>query len=144
MCNVFAVDDGYYLVDLPGYGYAQVSKDSRKRFLRLIHDYLTQRERLAGIIWLLDIRHTPSAEDQQMADLLATTDVPVLAVATKADKIPRGRRQHHVDGIRQSIGIAEDQLAVTSARSGEGIEELQAAITEFLQSFGNTRRRPNP
>jgi len=134
MCNVFAVHDGYYLVDLPGYGYARASKDSRKRFQRLISDYVTKRQGVAGIIWLLDIRRTPSAEDQRMADLLATTDVPVLAVATKADKIPRGRRKQHTDDILKSIGVAEDQLAVTSAYTREGIEELQVAMAAFLRS----------
>lgn len=132
LCNVFAVGTRYYLVDLPGYGYARASREARAGFARLIRTYLSGRETLAGVVWLLDIRHPPSQDDVAMGDLLGERGVPVLAAVTKADKVTRGRRGPRIRAILDALDLGEDQSVVTSARTKEGIPELRQAVDGLI------------
>lgn len=132
MVNVFNVEDRYYLVDLPGYGYARASKPDRRRFHGLLREYLTTREPLAGVIWLLDVRREPSADDRQMAALLAERGLPILVAITKADKLGRGRRMERAREISQALGMSEEQCVVTSSRTREGIQQLQQAVAGLV------------
>lgn len=129
--NVFEVEFSktLYLLDLPGYGYARVSKAERAAFLQLLVNTL-RRPRLAGAVWLLDLRHEPSDGDRAMQDQLAEAGTAVLAAATKSDKLPPVRRHAQADTLRQALGIDEDAFIVTSARTGEGIADLREAIAE--------------
>lgn len=132
LCNVFNVGDRFYLVDLPGYGYASVSHTERQRFRRLLERYVHDRPSVAGIVWLLDIRRDPSRDDLAFAAALAAAGRPVLAALTKADKLPRARRGAQVQHILSQLGLADAQCVVTSARTGDGIAELRAAIRELV------------
>jgi len=134
LCNVFDVEHRYYLVDLPGYGYAQVSKSERKRFVQLVYGYLEKRSELVGVVWLMDIRRKPSAEDQMMGDLFDRSGLPVLAVITKADKISRGKRSERVTDIVETLGLDEEQTMVTSAHTKEGIDDLRSSIEQFVRA----------
>ncbi len=116
-----------YLLDLPGYGYARAGKAQRAGFRRLVHGVL-HRPGLAGVVWLLDIRHDPSPEDRAMQDTLAAAGVPVLAALTKGDKLPKGQRVRRLAALREALSLDADQVIVTSARSREGIADLQAAV----------------
>ena len=141
LLNVYAVSSGQmagpskgplpsvdcYLLDLPGYGYARAGKAQRAGFRRLVHGVL-RRPSLAGVVWLLDIRHDPSAEDRAMQDTLAAAGVPVLAALTKGDKLPKGQRARRLTALRDALALDPDQVIVTSARSQEGIADLQAAV----------------
>jgi GTP-binding protein len=120
-----------YLLDLPGYGYARVSKHDRDAFARLVRHVLA-RPRLAGAVWLLDVRRDPSAEDRAMLDRLAQSRTAVLAAVTKADKVPRGRRATRVRAIRDDLALDAEQVVTTSARTGDGIQELAEAIQAFV------------
>jgi GTP-binding protein len=133
LCNVFAVDERFYLVDLPGYGYSRASRRDRTGFQRLIKDCLVARGTLAGVLWLLDIRHPPSRDDHAMAALLAGRGLPVLAAVTKADKIPRGRRSAQVGAILGALELGEDQCVITSAQTKEGIEDLREAVDTLVR-----------
>lgn len=135
-CNVYRVDDAYYLVDLPGYGYARASKETRSSLRRLIRAYIERREALAGVVWLLDIRHDPSADDLAMGDLLSARGRPVMAALTKADKIPRGRRHERLTAIARAVGIEEDQCLITSTVKQEGIESLRASTRQLVRLAG--------
>ena len=128
--NVYAVNT-YYLLDLPGYGYARVSKAERTAFAGLLRHVIT-RPRLAGIVWLFDIRHDPSAGDRDMQDLLAGTGTRVLAAATKSDKLSRARRVEHALALRQTLRLDDDQLVVTSAQTKEGLDELREAVAALV------------
>ncbi len=132
LVNVFQVDDRYYLVDLPGYGYARASKPDRRRFHALLQEYLSTREPLAGVIWLLDVRREPSPDDHEVAELLARRGVPVLAAITKADKLSRTRRGERAREILEAVGMTEEQCVVTSSRTREGIEQLQEAVAGLV------------
>jgi len=135
MVNVFDVDGRYYLVDLPGYGYARAAKPDRRRFRDLLREYLSTREPLAGVIWLLDVRREPSADDHEMAALLAERGLPILAAITKADKLGRGRRTERVREILKAVGMTEEQCVVTSSRTREGIEQLQEAVAGLVDGW---------
>lgn len=133
LCNVFDVEHRYYLVDLPGYGYAQVSKNERRRFVQLVNGYLEKRSELIGVVWLVDIRRKPSAEDQMMGKLFDHSGLPVLAVITKADKIGRGKRSERVTDIVETLGLDEEQIMVTSAHTKEGMDDLRSSIEQFVR-----------
>jgi len=130
---VYNVDGRLYLVDLPGYGYAKTAKSIRRGLSRLITDYLSTRPPLAGVVWLLDIRREPSADDLQMANLLTERGVPVLVAVTKADKLARGRRNERVARILSAINVPLDQCVVTSAHAREGSRELGQSIMALVE-----------
>jgi GTP-binding protein len=126
----------YYLIDLPGYGYAKTSKTERARFASLIDLFLTQRTTLTGLVWLLDIRHEPSKEDRTMAELLGERGLPVLAVLTKADKLGTTQVRTQARDISRALGLTAEQVEVTSSKSGAGIATLRDSIAGALASQG--------
>src|SRR2546422_544323 len=103
-----------YFLDLPGYGYARASKSERTAFRGLVKHAL-QRERLRGVVWLLDIRHPPSSDDQAMQNVLVEGETHVLAALTKGDKLSAGQRRARERELRDELGLPEDQVVVTSA-----------------------------
>jgi GTP-binding protein len=119
---------GLYLVDLPGYGFARASKGARVGYRKLVNDYLRTRSALAGVVWLLDIRHQPSNDDLEMQKLLAESGRPVLAVLTKADKLTRSALPARVHELSQALGLQQDQVEITSSHSRTGIAELATSI----------------
>lgn len=131
--NFFLVNESFWLVDLPGYGYAQVSKQERAAFGRMIRTYIQNRESLRLILQLVDIRHPPSRDDIQMWHLLSHSGIPVLLVATKCDKVSRNRRPRHLKEIREALGVGEQVTIIPfSSQTGEGREELWAAAEPYL------------
>ena len=116
-----------YVLDLPGYGYSRASHADRRGFQLLIRHTLN-RARLAGVLWLLDLRRDPSTDDQAMQGLFAGRDTRVLAALTKSDKLSRTERRRRETELREMLGLDEDQIIATSARMGEGIGELREAI----------------
>ena len=120
-----------FFLDLPGYGYSRAGKADRTAFRRLVNHTLN-RERLAGVVWLLDIRHEPSTEDLTMQDLLAERATRALAALTKGDKLPRRERERREQELRAALGLPEDQVIVTSAKTGDGIPELREAIAGLI------------
>lgn len=131
---MFNAGGRFYYVDLPGYGYARVSHAQRRRLARLIRDYLVTRG-AAGVAWLLDLRRDPSADDLAIAKLLAEHSIPVLVALTKADQVPRGRRQQRVQEIVDGLGtnITTEHCVLTSARTQEGIGALRKAIERLVE-----------
>jgi GTP-binding protein len=123
---------GYYLLDLPGYGFARAGKSAREGYRRLVTRCLGERSTLVGVIWLLDIRHDPSRDDLAMRRLLITSGRPILAALTKADKLGRGAVQPRAREIAEALGLTTEQVQVTSARSGMGIQDLAASITDAV------------
>ena len=120
------------LLDLPGYGYARTSKRERDAFRRLLERVVTRRQALAGVVWLLDIRHDPSPDDRAMGALLAAHEVPLLAALTKADKLPHGPRAGRRTEIAAVLGIPEEQCVMTSVKTKAGVAELRASIEALV------------
>ena len=117
-----------YLVDLPGYGFARAGKGARAGYRKLMTGYLRTRESLAGIVWLLDIRHDPSKDDREMQELLSESGRPLLAVFTKVDKLTRSALPPRARELGEALGLGPDQIQLTSSRSNLGIAELAASI----------------
>lgn len=118
-------NDAFYFVDLPGYGFAQVSQAIKEKWGQFIDEYLTKRETLRGVIQLVDLRHPPSKDDIAMYDWLSHMHHDVLVVATKCDKISRGQWQKHVKQVREGLKAEQNQqILVFSAETGQGLEEL--------------------
>jgi GTP-binding protein len=127
LLNFYRLPD-LYLVDLPGYGFARASKSSRAGYRRLILDYLRTRDRLSGIIWLLDIRRDPSREDREIQELLVESGRPVLTVFTKADKLTRSALALRARELARSLDLHPEQIELTSTHTGLGISELAASV----------------
>lgn len=127
LLNFYRLPD-LYLVDLPGYGFARASKSSRAGYRRLILDYLRSRERLFGIVWLLDIRRDPSPEDREIQELLRESGTPVLAVLTKADKLTRSALALRAGELARALDLPLNQIELTSSQTGLGIPELAASV----------------
>ena len=122
----------HYCLDLPGYGYARVGKAQRTAFRGLLKHTL-RREWLRGVVWLLDIRHPPSVDDRAMQDVLVEGGTHVLAALTKGDKLTSAKRGARERELRDELGLPEDQVVVTSAKTGDGIVELRDAIEELVK-----------
>jgi len=133
--NVFLIDESHYFLDLPGYGYARAGKAQRAAFRGLVKHAL-RRERLRGVVWLLDIRHALSTDDQAMQDALAEQETQVLAALTKGDKLSSGKRGTRERELREELGLPEDQVTVTSAKTGAGIADLKEAIAGLISGVG--------
>lgn len=124
LLNFFNVDDKLRLVDVPGYGYARVSKKEREKWGRMIEEYLTSRENLKAVVSLVDFRHEPSADDVQMYEFLKYYEIPVILVATKADKIPRGKWNKHESMIKKKLDFdTSDSFIIFSSVTKEGLEK---------------------
>lgn len=131
--NYYLINDGWYLVDLPGYGYARASKTEQAKWGKFTEQYLTKRQQLQGILHLVDIRHPPSKEDIQVQSWLIHNQLPVLCVATKADKISRGARGKHLAVIKKDLNLpfGVEPLCFSTVNSA-GVEELRQALQEIL------------
>lgn len=132
--NFYRINEAFYLVDLPGYGFARVSQAMKKEWAVMIEGYLGHRENLCFIIQLVDIRHEPTADDVQMYQWLQTFEIPRAVVATKADKIARGRYPQHIKVIRNKLNMAkDDQVIVFSAAARIGLEDARKAIFQGIE-----------
>jgi GTP-binding protein len=127
LLNAFRLP-GFYLVDLPGYGFARAGKAARAGYRRLVARYLGERPSLAGVVWLLDIRHDPSSDDLEIQRLLVASGRPVLAALTKGDKLGRAAGMVRARELATALELREDQVQLTSSKSREGIAELGRSI----------------
>jgi GTP-binding protein len=131
--NFFRVNNTFVLVDLPGYGYARISKAKKAEWRPMIESYLRRTTQLRGIVLLLDIRREPSEDDRAMLDFLADLGVPTIVALTKADKLTKTGAQAKVAEISRVLALEPDQVIQFSAHSGEGRVELLEAITQLVE-----------
>jgi GTP-binding protein len=127
LLNAFRLP-GFYLIDLPGYGFARAGKAARAGYRKLVHRYLLERPTLAGVVWLLDARHEPSTQDLEIQDLLSESGRPVLVALTKGDKLTRSAQAERTRSLAAALGLHEDQVQLTSSTSRLGIAELADSI----------------
>ena len=127
--NYFRIDDAFYLVDLPGYGYAQVSKGERDRWGKLMEDYFARPELLTLGVMIVDARHKPTADDRTMAQWFRDTGRPLVVAANKLDKLKKSEIIPNLQLIRDTLELGEgDPVIPFSAEKGTGREELLSAI----------------
>jgi GTP-binding protein len=132
--NFFGVNDQFVLADLPGYGYARISKDRKAGWWSLIERYLRESSQLRGVVQLVDARHDPSDEDLLMFDFLADLGAPTLVVATKVDKLRRADVAARVGALADALGVDAEQTIPFSAVTGQGRDELAAAIIALVDT----------
>jgi len=132
--NFFAVNQQFVLTDLPGYGYAKVSKEARATWRPLIEGYLRGSSSLRGVVQLLDARREPSDDDLQMLDFLSSLQTPTIVVATKIDKLRPAEREERVKRLALQAGVEVEQVIPFSAVSRVGRDELAQAIVELVSS----------
>jgi GTP-binding protein len=132
LLNCYRINNAFYFIDLPGYGYARVPVAERQAWGRLVEDYVTGRSTLRGIVHLIDARHPPTGRDADMVVWLQGLRMPFLTVATKSDKLPRGQLQRQLGETREDLSGAGVPLVPCSARTGAGLPELWEWIEGVL------------
>ncbi len=130
--NYFRVDDQFFLVDLPGYGFAKVPKAMQNAWQGLISTYLENRLSLRCVVVIIDIRHEPKAQDNQLIGWLREKGIPSLPVYTKIDKISGSQRDRHARLLDAGHGLSPSQRLLFSAKTGQGRDELIGALAAFL------------
>ncbi len=131
LVNFFNIDDEYIFTDLPGYGYAAVSKSERAAWGKLIEYYFTYRTNLSLCVLLLDIRRTPNDDDMKMIAAMRSRNVPLIAVLTKSDKISNNEKVKQIKIISEKTGISKENLIVFSATTGIGKEQIWQEIEKL-------------
>ncbi len=122
----------FFLVDLPGYGYAKVPQSVKKQWQDLLEWYLRNSPQLKGVVQLIDVRHEPNEADRTMIKYLFETEMPALFVLTKVDKLTRSARAAQVRSVVKSLGVDPDQVIEFSAVTGEGKDELLDTLESIL------------
>ena len=132
LINFFKINDKFHFVDLPGYGFAKVPENVRNQWQRLIEAYLQERESLRNVVLIVDSRHGPTAQDQQLKQWLDYYERPVLIVASKVDKLRRGQIQKNLKIIRQDLALDTTPLAHSSLEKGRR-EEIWKHLSPWLE-----------
>ncbi|MCM3568371.1 ribosome biogenesis GTP-binding protein YihA/YsxC [Neobacillus mesonae] len=131
--NFYLINEILHFVDVPGYGYAKVSKTERAAWGRMIETYFTTREQLRAVVLIVDLRHPPTEDDVMMYGFLKHYGIPCLIVATKADKIPKGKWQKHLKVTREALNLeAGDQMVIFSSETGEGKDKAWSIIESYI------------
>ena len=134
--NFYLVNDRFFLVDLPGFGFAKASSRVRKSWKALVENYLVGEPKLRGVVHLVDARHNPTVTDLEMVEFLAEKGLPTLVVLTKMDKLKHRARERTVATAVEKLKIDEDQVLSCSSKTGEGREELLAALDDLIGADG--------
>jgi GTP-binding protein len=141
--NFFEINRRFVLVDLPGYGYARISKERRAEWRPLIEGYLRRSTSLRGVVQLIDVRRDPSDDDIQMLDFLSDLGTPTIVAITKVDKLSPTAKAARVAELTASLGLDAEQVIPFSAQTGAGRDELAAAIVALTEpEAGTTDQAP--
>ncbi len=131
LINFFRINGALMFVDLPGYGYARVSEEERRRWRPMVEQYISGRDNLKAVVVVLDIRRTPNAEDGQLLQWLDHQEIPCLLVATKADKLSKTAQRKQLALIADALETDPEEIVVFSAKSRTGRDTLWRALAEM-------------
>lgn len=132
--NFFLINELLYFVDVPGYGYAKVSKKEREAWGKMIETYITSREQLKAMLLIVDLRHPPSKDDVMMYEFLKHYGIPVIIIATKADKIPKSKWQKHLKITKETLDLdPEDSIILFSSETGEGKDKAWSVLGSLMR-----------
>ncbi len=131
--NFFRVNDRFFLVDLPGFGYARVPHAVRDAWKPLVEGYLARPDGPKAVVHLVDVRRGPTDDDRRMLDYLAQVGIPTLVVLTKVDKLRHAARQKRIRELQEELGLDPEQVVASSAQTGEGREQILAALLSVLE-----------
>ena len=135
LINFFDIDGAWMLVDVPGYGYARMSKEMLKKMGKMMEDYFSQREQLKLAIQLVDARHDPTNDDLDMIEYFKSLQIPILLVATKIDKIPKTKRVKALKNISQKLQLPLKNIYGISSTEKIGFDEVYQAIIHQIQEI---------
>ncbi|HLR67124.1 ribosome biogenesis GTP-binding protein YihA/YsxC [Virgibacillus alimentarius] len=131
--NFYKINDLFYFVDVPGYGYAKVSKKEREKWGGMMEEYFQTRETLKAAILITDIRHEPTKDDMQMYGYLKYFELPVIIVGTKLDKIPKGKRVKHLNQTIHTLQVESTDIVIPfSAETGEGKADVWSILKKYI------------
>ena len=133
LINFFKINDKFYFVDLPGYGYAKVPESVQRKWQNLVEAYLSERETLRNVVLLIDCRHNPTLLDRQLLEWLEYYQRPSLIVASKIDKLKRGQVQKHLQKIKHDLSIESVPLGHSSVQYG-GREEIWKKLVPWIET----------
>lgn len=136
--NFYRVNGDFFLVDLPGYGFARVPEATRAGWSELIEWYLGESGQVRGVVHLVDARHEPTEHDHRMVGYLAEVGLPTLVVLTKTDKLKRSQRPRAVTRALEALELDESQVLPFSSKTGEGRDTLLDALEDLVRSDGAT------
>ncbi len=144
LINFFMVNKAFYLVDLPGYGYAKVSHDERKHWKPMIEHYVASRKTLTGMVIISDIRRIPGIEEIELSRWLAYIDIPAIWVLSKADKLSKNEQFAQRQAVAKALSVSRDNLMVFSAKTRQGMDVLWEKLGRILgidlfQNFSSER-----
>ena len=133
--NFYNVNDAIYFVDLPGYGYARISEETKAKWGKMIENYLHKSTKLRAVFLLIDIRHEPSGNDRMMYDWIVQQGYDPIIIATKLDKINRSQVQKQVKLIKESLQVKKGTLVIPfSAQTKQGREEIYGLLDQILET----------
>lgn len=133
--NFYKIEDSLFFVDVPGYGFAKVSKTEREAWGKMIETYITTREQLCAVIQIVDLRHPPTKDDILMYDFLKHYQIPCIIIATKADKIPKGKWQKHLKVTKETLQFdPNDDIVVFSSETGEGKDKVWGILKKWMKN----------
>ena len=131
--NFYKIEEQLFFVDVPGYGYAKVSKTEREAWGKMIERYITGREELRAVVQIIDLRHPPTQDDIMMYDFMKHYEIPCIIIATKADKIPKGKWDKHKKIVRETLEMDKrDPLIIFSSETGLGFDEAWKEIEKRM------------
>lgn len=143
--NFFVVNQRFLFVDLPGYGYAKVPREVRASWRPMVETYLQQRATLRAVVHIVDLRHPPTAQDQQLRAWLLHHGITIVTVATKADQVTRSQRLAHTQAVCQGLALpAEEPVLLFSAQTHEGRLQLWHCLEALLTPLGRSQRLAAP
>lgn len=131
--NFYKIEDQLYFVDVPGYGYAKVSRTEREKWGKMVETYLSSRDQLKGVITLVDGRHKPTEDDIAMHEWLKYYDIDMLVVATKMDKIAKSKWSHQAKVIKEALDIDDNSLVLFSSETKAGKDDVWHWIEERIR-----------
>ncbi len=135
LLNFFNIDDRYMFVDVPGYGFANLSKAQLIAFGEMMEDYFANRIQKKGLLMLVDARHLPSEDDLGMLEYARYYEIPVCIVATKTDKVQASKRYHMLKQIRNALNLKSDEVLIPfSAQTKEGVDEVWEQIIKIMET----------
>lgn len=131
--NFYKIEEQLFFVDVPGYGYAKVSKKDREAWGQMIERYITARNVLRAVVLIIDLRHPPTNDDCMMYDFLKHYNIPTIVIATKADKIPKGKWDKHKKVVKDTLDMdPNDPIIVFSSETGLGIDQVWNEIKKRM------------
>lgn len=130
--NFYKINEAFYFVDVPGYGYAKVSKQEREKWGRMMEEYFETREQLSLVVLVVDLRHNPTEEDIQMYEYVTYLNIPLLVIATKLDKISKSKRQKQINRMNQIFANEEVKVIPFSAMTSENKDLVWREIEKYM------------